>query len=85
MVSLYKASHTVIVLDRHLNSSVEALHRAEKLVSAANPFYEVDLMDKEGLLRAFRKQTIDGVIHFTGPKAVGESVQKPLDYYGNSF
>lgn len=49
------------------------------------PYYECDIRDREGLDKIFKKEKIDSVIHFAGLKAVGESVQKPLEYFDNNI
>ena len=48
-------------------------------------FYQDDLLDSEALDAIFQRESIDAVIHFAGLKAVGESVQKPLEYYHNNL
>jgi len=80
-IELLKAGYEVVVVDNLCNSSLEALKRVEKLADSNIPFYKVDVRDKAALTRVFEKHTIDGVIHFAGLKAVGESVEKPIEYY----
>ena len=80
-IELIKASYKVVVVDNLCNSSLESLKRVEGLVDCDIPFYKVDVRDKAALTRVFEKNSIDGVIHFAGLKAVGESVQKPIEYY----
>ena len=63
------------------NSSLESLKRVEKLTDSDIPFHRIDVRDKAGLTRVFEQYSIDGVIHFAGLKAVGESVEKPIEYY----
>lgn len=64
---------------------MEVLDKLEKIVGERPPFYEIDVTDREKLERVFKEQEIDGVIHFAGLKAVGESVAKPLEYYYNNL
>ncbi|MGB3008735.1 MAG: UDP-glucose 4-epimerase GalE [Candidatus Saccharimonadales bacterium] len=85
IVELYAAGHTVIVVDNLINSSRESIRRVEKIVNAAIPFYERDVCDKSAMTDIFDKNNIDAVIHFAGLKAVGDSVEKPFDYYHNNI
>lgn len=84
LILLYEAGHTAVVVDNLINSSEESLRRVEKIVNSTIPFYQVDLRNKEALSKVFAENTIDGVIHFAGLKAVGASVKKPLEYYDNN-
>ena len=84
VIAMVKAGYDVVILDNFYNSKPEALRRTRELAGKDFPFYECDIRDAEGLRRIFREQTIDAVIHFAGLKAVGESVQKPLEYYDNN-
>lgn len=85
LIALYEAGHTAVVVDNLINSSRESLRRVEALVDAAIPFVEADLRDDSALETIFSEHQIDGVIHFAGLKAVGESVEKPLEYYDNNI
>ena len=82
-VVLLEAGHELVVLDSFENSSPEALRRVKELSgSNALTVIEGDVRDPEALDQAFRsKDTTDGVIHFAGLKAVGESVSDPLRYW----
>ena len=80
-IELIKASYEVVVIDNLSNSSLESLKRVEKLSGSKIPFYKVDVRDKDSLTEVFQQNSIDGVIHFAGLKAVGESVEKPIEYY----
>jgi len=80
-IELLKAGYEVVVVDNLCNSSLEALKRVEKLTDSSIHFYKVDVRDKAALMCVFEKHTIDGVIHFAGLKAVGESVEMPIEYY----
>lgn len=84
-VELIEAGHSVFVIDNLSNSSAESLKRVEKITGSSIPFYEADVRDRETLNRIFSGHAIDGVIHFAGLKAVGESVEKPLDYYSTNI
>ncbi len=83
-LELLEAGHDIVVLDNYYNSVPEALVRVKELSGKDFPFYECDIRDAEGLRRIFRENSIDVVVHFAGLKAVGESVQKPLEYFDNN-
>ena len=80
-IELIKANYEVIVVDNLCNSSVESLKRVEGLVDRKIPFHKVDIRNKASLRKVFEQYQIDGVIHFAALKAVGESVEKPIEYY----
>lgn len=85
VVELLAKQHRVIVADNLVNSSPEAIHRLETITKQPIPFFEIDLRDRSKLEALFKDQNFDAVIHFAGLKAVGESVQKPLEYYDNNL
>ena len=80
-IELINAGYKVVVVDNLRNSSLESLKRVESIVDCNIPFHEVDVRDKQALTHIFEQYSIDGVIHFAGLKAVGESVEKPIEYY----
>ncbi len=84
-VELIKAGYEVIVVDNLSNSKYEAVKRVEKIVNKSITFYKDDILDKEALRVIFKNHKIDAVINFAGYKAVGESVEKPLEYYYNNI
>lgn len=84
-VELLEDGYEVVVVDNLCNSSYEALKRVEKITGKSVTFYQFDVQDKERLREVFAKEQIDAVIHFAGLKAVGESVQKPLEYYSTNL
>ena len=84
-VELLNAGYDVVVVDNLCNSCKEALDRVQEITGKSLKFYEVDILDKEGLTKVFDEEQIDSVIHFAGLKAVGESVAKPLEYYHNNI
>ncbi len=84
-VELLNAGEEIVILDNFLNSKPEALNRIKKITGKDFKFYEVDLLDEEGLNKVFEENDIEAVIHFAGLKAVGESVKKPLWYYHNNL
>lgn len=84
-VELIHAGYDVVVVDNLSNSKEESLNRVERITGKKVKFYKTDLLDREGLTTIFEKEMIESVIHFAGLKAVGESVQKPLEYYHNNI
>lgn len=84
-IELINANHTVVIIDNLSNSSVEAVRRVEEITGQKIPFYQADVRNHDALETIFTEHAIDGVIHFAGLKAVGESVSKPLDYYANNI
>lgn len=84
-VELLNAGYEVVVADNLSNSCKEALDRVEEITGKKVTFYEVDILDREGLCHIFETEKIESVIHFAGLKAVGESVAKPLEYYHNNI
>ncbi len=84
-VELLQAGYDVVVVDNLSNSSQESLKRVEKITGKSVKFYEADVADKEAMDKIFNENDIFGVINFAGLKAVGESVEKPLEYYQNNI
>ncbi|MET1253585.1 UDP-glucose 4-epimerase GalE [Aliikangiella maris] len=78
---LLEAGYQVVVVDNLSNSSLESLRRVEKLTGKSVTFYKADIRDSDKLSIIFQEHQIEGVIHFAGLKAVGESTQIPLEYY----
>lgn len=81
---LLQAGHEVIVADNLCNSKLESLRCVEKLTGKSILFYQVDVTDETAVEAIFSTNQIDGVIHFAGLKAVGESVEQPIRYYYNN-
>ena len=77
-VSLLDAGHEVVVLDNFVNSCPEAIARVEKIAGKPITLYEGDCCDAAFVSSVFDKEHIDGVVHFAGLKAVGESVVELL-------
>ncbi len=84
-VELLNAGYDVIVVDNLSNSSRKALDRVQEITGKTLRFYEADVLDCEAMERIFTENEIDAVIHFAGLKAVGESVEKPIEYYQNNI
>lgn len=83
-LALLEADYEVVVLDNLANGSLEALRRVEGLAGKTMQFHEGDIRDAVLLEGIFATESIDAVLHFAGLKAVGESVERPLDYYENN-
>ena len=83
-VELLNGGYDVVVIDNLVNSNRESLRRVEKITGRAVTFYENDARDVAALNRIFDAHPITGAIHFAALKAVGESVAKPIEYYGNN-
>ena len=84
-VELLNAGYDVVIVDNLYNSSAKAVERIRQITGKNPLFYEADITDFETLDRIFSEEKIDAVIHFAGYKAVGESVQKPMEYYSNNI
>ena len=91
----YIGSHTVVellnhgietvIIDNLVNSKKEVIFKIEEITKKKPIFYEGDVRDEELLRSIFKSHKIDAVIHFAGLKAVGESLEKPLEYYQNNL
>ena len=84
-VELLNAGKEVIILDNFSNSKTEVLDKIKTITGKDFKFYEIDYLDQEKLEKVFEENKIDAVLNFAGYKAVGESVQKPLEYYMNNI
>ena len=84
VVELLNAGHQVLIVDNLCNSSIAVLERIAKLAKPNFRFVQADVRDGAALDRLFAEQPIDGVIHFAGLKAVGESVAQPVRYFDNN-
>lgn len=85
VVELLNSGYEVVIIDNLANAKKESLIRIEKITGKKAAFYEADVRDSNALETIFSAHKIDWVIHFAGLKAVGESVQKPLEYYDNNL
>ena len=84
-IELLNEGYEVVVVDNLCNSCEESLKRVEEITGKTVKFYEADLLDRDALEKIFTAEKVESVIHFAGLKAVGESVQKPLEYYHNNI
>lgn len=70
-VELLEAGYEIVIVDNYANSHPEAIRRITEITGRTFPFYELDLLDSEGLDDVFARHPIEAVIHFAGLKAVG--------------
>ena len=84
-VELLNAGHEIVIVDNFVNSKPEALDAIRAITGKDFAFHEVDIRDRAALDAVFAAHAVDAVIHFAGLKAVGESVEKPLEYYDNNL
>ncbi|MBE5898037.1 MAG: UDP-glucose 4-epimerase GalE [Lachnospiraceae bacterium] len=85
VVELQNNGYDVVVLDNLSNSSPKSLERVKAITGKDVKFYEGDIRDRKILEKIFDNEKIDSCIHFAGLKAVGESVEKPWEYYDNNI
>ena len=83
-LTLIEAGHEVLLFDNLSNSDASVLERLEKILNKKIIFIEGDIRDTELLSKTLKEHKIEAVMHFAGLKAVGESVQDPLQYYDNN-
>ncbi len=84
-VELLDSGYNVVIIDNLSNSKPEIKNKIEKITNKQVIFYEGDVRDEKLLSQIFANHKIDSVIHFAGYKAVGESTQKPIEYYDNNI
>lgn len=84
-VELLNAGYDIVVVDNYSNSKPDVIDKIKTITGKEFKNYELDVCDKGALNKVFDDEKPDGVIHFAGFKAVGESVQKPLMYYRNNL
>ena len=84
-VELISAGYHVVIVDNLCNSNVKVLERIQNLAGQHFSFVQADVRNGEALDAIFASHTIEGVIHFAGLKAVGESVAQPVRYFDNNI
>lgn len=84
-IVLLEAGYEVIIADNLSNSSDEVIDKIQKISGKQIKFYKADVTDENATEKIFIENNIEGIIHFAGFKAVGESVEKPLEYYYNNL
>ena len=86
VVELLNEGNEVIVVDNLSNSKIEVIDSIKEITGKNVKFYKIDILDREKLNKVFEENPdITAVIHFAALKAVGESVQKPIEYYQNNI
>lgn len=85
LIELDKAGYQMVVVDNLVNSKSESIRRVEQIIGKKIPFYQVDVRNAQQLGEVMDKHDFFACIHFAGLKAVGESVEKPLEYYDNNM
>ena len=85
VVALQNAGFEVVIIDDLSNSSINVLQNITDITGTKPDFHQLDLRIKADVQQFFAENTIDGIIHFAAFKAVGESVDNPLDYYENNI
>lgn len=84
-VELLDSGYEVVVVDNLCNASRKVIDRIKRITGKNVMFYEADIRDYDAMDRVFEAEKPELVIHFAGLKAVGESVEKPLEYYENNI
>ncbi len=82
-IALTEAGHDVTLLDNFSNSKPAVLDRLQRITGRPMDFFEADVTDADALAEIMKQRTFDAAIHFAAPKAVGESMEKPLHYFAN--
>lgn len=85
VVALIEAGHSVVIADNLSNSKITTMPILNDLTGQVIEFHQIDVTDEQAVHALFEQHDFDGVIHFAGLKAVGESVEKPLMYYRNNL
>lgn len=84
-VELMGRGHEVVIVDNLANSSRHVLERIGRIVGSKPAFHELDVRDRTGMDAVFARAGFDAVVHFAALKAVGESCERPLDYFDNNI
>ncbi len=84
-VELLDSGYEIVVVDNYSNSKPSVIDRIKEITKKDFKSYEADIRDRKKMREIFKDNQIDGVIHFAGLKAVGESTTKPIKYYRNNI
>ena len=84
-VELIESGYNVIIADDLSNSEHSVIERIKQITGKQPTFYQIDVSVRESLELLFAENDVDAVVHFAGFKAVGESVEKPIEYYRNNI
>ena len=85
VVELLEENEDIIIVDNFINSKPDVLDKIKEITKKDFKFFEVDMLNEEKMEEIFKENNIEAVIHFAGLKAVGESVEKPIEYYHNNI
>ena len=85
VIKLIENHHEVVIVDSLANSKLAVLDRIHEITGVKPVFYQVDCCDYDAFRKVFEAEKFEAVIHFAGLKAVGESVEKPIEYYANNL
>lgn len=85
VVELLNNDYEVVVIDDLSNSHLDVVDKIKLITNKDFTFYNIDIKDYQKTAEVFEKESFDGIIHFAGFKAVGESVDLPLKYYENNL
>lgn len=85
VIELLNSGKDVVIIDNFSNSKPDVLDKIREITNKDFKFYEIDYLDRQALEKVFEENKIDSVLNFAGYKAVGESVQKPIEYYTNNI
>lgn len=85
VVELQNSGFEVVIVDNLSNSKIEVLSQISEITGIKPEFYQIDFREKKVVHDFFNENVVDGIIHFAAFKAVGESVEQPLDYYENNI
>lgn len=85
VICLIENGYEPVIVDNLFNAKLAVLDRIETIAGKRPSFYQIDIKDEEKMEKVFQENKLDAVIHFAGYKAVGESVEKPLEYYENNL
>lgn len=83
-IQMIESGMTPIIYDNLHNSKISVLDRITKVTGIELKFIEGDIRDKAALVKVLKQHSIEAVIHFAGLKSIGESLEKPLEYYDNN-
>ncbi len=85
VVELQEKGFEVVIIDDLSNTTISVLDSISDITGTKPEFHQIDLRIKSDVNNFFKNNKVDGIIHFAAFKAVGESVQNPLDYYENNI
>lgn len=85
VVELQNEGFNVVIIDNLSNSTIDVLDKITSITTKKPRYFNIDLKNKKAVQQFFKENEVDGVIHFAASKAVGESVENPLEYYENNI